>query len=123
MTTRGFSRLRPFAPRFLASAGGKALGMETPIPDEKKPKVDPQSGELEPSPSHMEGARVMANEADEDLERATPLEEEDVRQLAEEYVEARGADDTENFKARILEGAPRDDQAEERASRARRSSP
>ena len=97
--------------------------METPTPDEKKPKFDPQSGELEPSPSRMEGARVMANEADEELEQTTPLDDEDVRQMAEDYVETRGADDTENFKARVLEGAPPDDQAEERATRAKRSSP
>ena len=87
--------------------------METPIPDEKKPKFDPQSGEMEPSPSRMEGARVMANEADEDLEEKTPLDEGDVRQIAEEFVEQRGADDTEHFK----------DYAEERATRAKSSSP
>lgn len=97
--------------------------METPIPDEKKPKLDPDSGELEPSPSRMEGARVMANEADEDLERTAPVDEQDVRQLAEDYVETRGADDTENFKARVLEDVPRDDQAEDRATSAKSSSP
>ena len=97
--------------------------METPIPDEKKPKFDPQSQELEPSPSRMEGARVMANEADEEIEREAPVDDQDVRQMAEDYVERRGADDTENFKARVLEGVPRDDQAEERATRAKSSSP
>jgi hypothetical protein len=97
--------------------------METPIPDEQKPKFDPQSGETEPAPSEVEGARIMANEADEELEEETPLDDEDVRQLAEDYVTERGADDTENFKARVLEGAPRDDQAEERATRAKSSSP
>ena len=99
--------------------------METPLPDEKKPKFDPQSGELEPAPSHMEGARVLANEAGEDLEEETPLDKQDVRQIAEEYVERRGADSTEDFKARVREGegAPRDDQAEERATRASNSSP
>jgi hypothetical protein len=86
---------------------------KTPTPDEKKPKFDPQSGELEPSPSRQEGARVMANEASEDLEEETPLDEGDVRQMAEEYVEERGADDTEDFK----------DYAEERATKAKRSSP
>ena len=79
---------------------------ETPVPDEKKARVDPQSGDLEAAPSEMEGARVMANEADDELERKTPLDDQDVRQAAEEYVTQRGADDTENFKARILEGAP-----------------
>ena len=87
--------------------------METPTPDEKKPKFDPQSGEIEPAPSEMEGARIMANEADEELEEETPLDEQDVRQLAEDYVTKRGADDTENFK----------DYAEERATRAKSSSP
>ena len=87
--------------------------MDTPTPDEKKPKFDPQSGEVEPPPSKQEGARVMANEADEELEEKTPLDEQDVRQIAEDYVETRGADDTENFK----------DYAEERATRARSSSP
>lgn len=87
--------------------------METPIPDEKKAKVDPQSGELEPSPSRMEGARVMANEVDDELEETTPLDDGEVRQLAEDYVERRGADDTENFK----------DYAEDRASNASSSSP
>ncbi|HEV7862713.1 MAG TPA: hypothetical protein VGR20_08435 [Acidimicrobiia bacterium] len=86
---------------------------ETPIPDEKKPKFDPKSGEVEPAPIEMEGARVMANEADEELEEETPLDEQDVRQLAEDYVTKRGADDTENFK----------DYAEERATRAKSSSP
>jgi hypothetical protein len=97
--------------------------METPIPDEKKPKVDQQSGEIEPAPSEMEGARIMANEADDDLEERTPLDDQDIRQAAEDYVTKRGADDTENFKARVLEGHPRDDQAEERATRASNSSP
>jgi hypothetical protein len=96
---------------------------ETPVPDEKKPKVDPQSGKVEPAPIDMEGARVMANEAREELEDETPLGDRDVRQLAEDYVTERGADDTEDFKARVLEGAPRNDQAEERASRASNSSP
>ena len=93
------------------------------MPDEKKPKFDPQSGEMEPAPSHMEGARVLANEAGEDLEEETPLDKQDVRQIAEDYVERRGADDTEDFKARVREGVPRDDQAEERATRASNSSP
>jgi hypothetical protein len=96
---------------------------DTPVPDEKKAKYDPQSGEIEPAPIEMEGARVMANEAEEELEEKTPLDEQDVRQLAEDYVTKRGADDTENFKARVLEGVPRKDQAEERATRARSSSP
>ena len=87
--------------------------METPTPDEKKPKFDPQSGEIEPAPSEVEGARVMANETDEELEERTPLDEKDVRQLAEDYVTKRGADDTENFK----------NYAEERATRASNSSP
>ncbi len=82
---------------------------KTPVPDEKKAQVDHQSGQLEPAPIEMEGARVMANEADEELERETPLDEGDVRQAAEEYVTDRGADDTENFKTRVREGAPRDD--------------
>jgi hypothetical protein len=55
----------------------------------------------------MEGARVMANEAREELEGETPLDDRDVRQMAEDYVSRRGADDTENFK----------DYAEERADR------
>jgi hypothetical protein len=97
--------------------------METPTPDEKKSRFDPQSGETEPAPSHMEGARVLANEVSEDLEEETPVDEQDVRQMAENYVERRGADDTEDFKARVREGVPRDDQAEERATRANRSSP
>jgi hypothetical protein len=83
------------------------------MPDEKKPKVDPQSGEVEPAPSEMEGARIMANEADEELEEKTPMDEQDVRQAAEDYVTERGADDTENFK----------DYAEDRATRASSSSP
>jgi hypothetical protein len=96
---------------------------ETPVPDEKKPNYDPKSGEVEPAPIEMEGARVMANEAGDDLEDETALEQDDVRQLAEDYVTTRGADDKENFKARVLEGAPRKDQAEERATRASNSSP
>ena len=71
---------------------------DTPVPDEKKPRFDPQSGEVEPAPIEMEGARVMANEAREDLEAETALDEDDVRQLAEDYVTRRGADDTEDFK-------------------------
>jgi hypothetical protein len=82
---------------------------DTPVPDEKKAKVDPQSGEIEPAPIDMEGARVMANEASEDLDDETSLDDQDVRQAAEDYVTTRGADDTENFKARLREGAPRDD--------------
>ena len=79
---------------------------ETPIPDEEKVKVDPDSGEIEPAPIDMEGARVMANEASEDLDRETPAEKQEVRKAAEEYVTQRGADDTSNFEARIVEGAP-----------------
>ena len=82
---------------------------DTPVPDEKKAKVDPQSGEVEPAPIDMEGARVMANEAADDVEDATPLDDQDVRRAAEEYVTERGTDDTENFKARLVEGAPRED--------------
>jgi hypothetical protein len=86
---------------------------ETPVPDEKKPKVDPQSGKVEPAPIDMEGARVMANEAREELEQEAPLDDRDVRQLAEDFVTERGADDTDDFK----------NYAEDRATRARRSSP
>ena len=82
---------------------------DTPVPDEKKAKVDPQSGEVEPAPIDMEGARVMANEAADDVEDATPLDDQDVRRAAEEYVTERCTDDTENFKARRVEGAPRED--------------
>ena len=89
---------------------------EIPVPDEKKPRFDPQSGEVEPAPIDAEGARVMANEAREELEAETPLDDDDVRQLAEDYVTTRGADDTEDFKARVLEGVPRHDSVEERAA-------
>ncbi len=71
---------------------------ETPVPDEKKPRVDPRSGEVEPAPIHMEGARVMANEVRDEVERETSLDDEEVDQLAEDYVTQRGADDTEDFK-------------------------
>ena len=84
------------------------MAKETPIPDEEKVQVDPQSGELEPAPIDMEGARIMANEASEDLEREKPVDKQDVRQAAEEYVTERGADDTENFEAHLKEGAPRE---------------
>ena len=79
---------------------------ETPIPDEEKVQVDPQSGEIEPAPIDQEGARIMANEASEDLERDTPADKQEIRRAAEEYVTERGADDTENFEARLKEGAP-----------------
>lgn len=82
-----------------------------PVPEEKQPAFDPQSGKIEPAPIDIEGARVLANEAGEDLEEATPLDQTDVRQLAENYVTSRGADDTDNFK----------DYAERRASSASRS--
>jgi hypothetical protein len=83
---------------------------ETPRPDEEKTNVDPQSGEIEPAPIEMEGARIMANEAAEDLEidSARPVDKQQVRRSAEEYVTERGADDTENFEARLAEGAPPD---------------
>jgi hypothetical protein len=81
---------------------------QTPIPDEEKVEVDPQSGEIEPAPIDMEGARIMANEASEDLDRDQPAEKQQVRRAAEEYVTERGADDTENFEARLNEGAPPD---------------
>ncbi len=81
---------------------------ETPIPDEEKVEVDPQSGEIEPAPIDMEGARVLANEASEDLDRDRPEEKQEVRRAAEEYITERGADDTENFEARLTEGAPRE---------------
>ena len=78
---------------------GKASGMaEIPIPDEKKPRVDPQSGEVEPAPIDQEGAHVLANEAREEIERETTLDDRDVNQLAEDYVTQRGTDDTEDFK-------------------------
>ena len=80
--------------------------METPIPDEEKTGVDPQSGEIEPAPIDMEGSRVMANEASEDLDAETPAEKQRVRRAAEEYVTERGADDTENFETRLADGAP-----------------
>lgn len=76
------------------------------VPEEKKATFDPQSGEVEPAPSEMEGARVMANEADEEIEAKTALHEQDVRRRAEEHVTRRGAD-TENFKAEVLKDAPR----------------
>ena len=79
---------------------------DTPVPDEEKVQVDPQSGEIEPAPIDQEGARIMANEASEDLERDTPSEKQEIRRAAEEYVTERGADDTENFEARLKEGAP-----------------
>jgi hypothetical protein len=79
---------------------------KAPIPDEEKVEVDPRSGEIEPAPIDMEGARVMANEASDDLGREEPEEKQDVRRAAEEYVTERGADDTENFEARLNEGAP-----------------
>ena len=78
----------------------------TPIPDEEKVKVDPQSGEIEPAPIDMEGARVMANEASEDLDCDRPDEKQAVRRAAEQHVTERGADDTDNFEARLMEGAP-----------------
>jgi hypothetical protein len=78
----------------------------TPIPDEEKVKVDPQSGEIEPAPIDMEGARVMANEVSEELDYVRPDEKQAVRKAAEEYVTERGADDTENFEARLRDGAP-----------------
>ena len=81
---------------------------KAPIPDEEKVEVDPRSGEIEPAPIDMEGARVMANEAAEDLERDEPAEKQEVRRAAEEYVTERGADDVENFEARMNEGAPPD---------------
>ncbi len=71
-------------------------------------RVDPQSGEVEPAPIDIEGARVMANEASEDLDRDAPDEKQEVRKAAEEYVTERGADDTENFETRLNEGAPRE---------------
>ena len=79
---------------------------DTPIPDEEKVQVDPQSGEIEPAPIDQEGARIMANEASDDLERDTPSEKQELRRAAEEYVTERGADDTSNFEARLQEGAP-----------------
>jgi hypothetical protein len=79
---------------------------QTPVPDEEKADVDPQSGEIEPAPIDMEGARIMANEASEDLDADSPVEKQDVRKAAEEYVTERGADDTDNFEARLVEGAP-----------------
>jgi hypothetical protein len=82
---------------------------ETPIPDEEKVRVDPDSGEVEPAPIDMEGARIMANEASEDLDAETPREKQQVRKAAEEYVTERGADDTDNFEARLTEGAPHSD--------------
>ena len=78
----------------------------TPIPDEEKAKVDPQSGEIEPAPIDMEGARIMANEASEDCKDEIPVDKQQVRQAAGEYVTERGADDTDNFEARLVEGAP-----------------
>ena len=82
------------------------MAKETPIPDEEKVRVDPQSGEVEPAPIDMEGARIMANEASEDLDRDAADDKQEVRKAAEEYVTERGADDTENFEARLTEGAP-----------------
>ena len=82
------------------------MAQETPIPDEEKVRVDPQSGGIEPAPIDMEGARIMANEASEDLEDEMPVDKQEVRRAAEEYITERGADDTDNFEARLKEGAP-----------------
>jgi len=82
------------------------MAKDTPVPDEEKTNVDPQSGEIEPAPIDMEGARIMANEASEDLEDDMPVDKQEVRRAAEEYVTERGADDTGNFEARLKEGAP-----------------
>jgi len=85
------------------------MEQRTPVPDEEKVDVDPQSGEIEPAPIDMEGSRIMANEASEDLDAETPTEKQDLRKAAEEYVTERGADDTENFETRLIEGAPPDE--------------
>lgn len=93
------------------------MAKETPIPDEEKVQVDPQSGEIEPAPIEMEGARIMANEASEDLEDQMPgrrVDKQEVRRAAEEYVTERGADDTGNFEARLKEGAPPEGQPGDR---------
>ena len=82
------------------------MAKDTPIPDEEKVQVDPQSGDIEPAPIDMEGARIMANEASESLEGEMPVDKQEVRRAAEEYVTERGADDTGNFEARLKEGAP-----------------
>jgi hypothetical protein len=79
---------------------------EIPVPDEEQTDVDPRSGEIEPAPIDMEGSRIMANEASEDLDADTPAAKQEVRRAAEEYVTERGADDTDNFEARLTEGAP-----------------
>lgn len=81
---------------------------ETPVPDEEKVDVDPRSGEIEPAPIDMEGSRILANEAGEKIERDMPVDKQDVRRAAEEYVTERGADDTDNFEARLRDGAPPD---------------
>jgi hypothetical protein len=72
--------------------------METPIPDEKKVRIDPHTGEVEPAPIDMEGARILADEARQDLEAKLPVDDDDVRRLAEEFVTERGTDDVEDFK-------------------------
>gem|GEM_PF-4087817 len=88
------------------SGAGKHPGMEEkPVPEEKKPRFDPQSAKAEPPPSEVEGARVLANEAREDLEAELPLDDKDVRQLAEDYVIEHGADDTEDFEEYVEEQA------------------
>ncbi len=79
---------------------------DIPVPDEEKVKFDPQSGEVEPAPIEMEGARILANEASEDLEIEKPVDKQQVRKAAEEYVTERGADDTENFETQLTEGKP-----------------
>ena len=84
---------------------------EHPVPEEKKPRFDPQSGKTEPPPSEVEGARVLANEAREELEAELPLEDKDVRQLAEDYVTSHGADDTEDFEEYVEEQAGRSGRA------------
>jgi hypothetical protein len=76
---------------------------ENPVPDEKKPRFDPQSGKGEPPPSEVEGARIMANEARQELEGELPLNDNDVRQLAEDYVTRHGADDTGDFEDYVEE--------------------
>ncbi len=94
------------------SGPGKHSGMEeNPVPDEKKPRFDPKSGKTEPPASEVEGARIMANEAREELEDELPLEDKEVRQLAEDYVTRRGADDTEDFEEYVEEQAGRSGRA------------
>jgi len=73
------------------------------LADEKQAD-DPERGEIQPETAEVESARLLANQAAEQL-RGDGLSADDVRRLADEYVACDLGDELDHFVAWARSGA------------------